>query len=562
MSIDTPSIPPQANGANGYQFTEAPVPTAPIDPVDRAGAFGPPTEWPWSKDDAAPILPEAAPETKAPAGDAEADGHGRSGRKRFALKRRTSPEPKTAQVKQPSKAPKAPKEAKPRRKGEFPRWALFLIVPFFAVYYIAFFAGATIGQAFVLSSEKVVASLPGEHNFELNFATAAVIGGMLEFASVGLMIFSLIVRIEGERGTFIKWFSRGLAAIAVGLNSIGHLWIGDIVGAVIYTLCSAVAFVSAGEMIEFFMRRIQIARGRRLVPRPPYPWKLRLKQPQLVRLAGELFDENPDLELLGSLKAARAKLEAERRETDRIEREMKEQARRDEEIKLIEGLLFEMAFDEFGDERSAKIQVLADGPAETVKRLVAMGDPDAAAARLRARMDRQRDEMTESRARRVAADMAAEKSAEFLPTHAPNSTPNKASKLARLAVRVGLPVGSDSNLNAVPNESPINQPNSAPTRTRKATADSVPNNADSGSRVEPIKSDTAEIVRVTGDEGKDRARAYLLQLLAEGKELPGATWIEREFGIADPQRSKGKIGGDFKKQVLAEYEARLKEAKK
>lgn len=437
-----------------------------------------------------------------------------------------------------SKEPKQAEKAR-SREGTLPRAALFVIVPFFVVYYLAFFSGATIGQAFVLSSEKVTSSLPGEHSFELDFVAAAVIGGMLEFASVGLMIISLIVRIEGERGTIAKTFSYALAFIAVALNCIGHLWIEDVFGAIVFTFCSVVAFVSGGLMIEFFMRQIQIARGRRLVPRPAYPLGLRLKQPQLVRLAGELFDADPKLELLGSLAAARAKIEAERKETERIEREQKTQAARKEEEQLIESLLFEMAFDEYGDETAAKIQVLADGPAATVKHIVEMGDPLAAAHRVRARMNAQREQNANSRIRRIAADVAGEN----LSNPMSNNSVEAGSKFGRIMDRINprKPIESRSN------SEPMNPSNGVSNSSRKSAKNSP---------TDPVESESnpVEEINLSGlgyDERKERARDYLWSLIKNGTpfdELPTGGQIERKFNIATAS-SRGGTGNSIKKQI-------------
>lgn len=515
MNLETPTIPPQVNAANGHEFVAPPAPAAPLNRAE----------------------------------DTEAEqGHGVLGHKKFLRRDRPSPEPK------PAREPKAPKEAKAKEpkpeadandedaKG-FPVWAVILIVPFFTLFYAAFLSVATYGQGLMISSPKVAAMLPSDHTIELDLTNGLIIGGLIEFASIGLLIFSLIVRVQGERGTVPKLFSLVVAGIAIGMNSIGHLWLGDVIGAIIFTFCSLVAFITGTQMVDFFMRQIQRAKGMRVRPKPYYGTGLWWRDRDLVRRAGELFEADEKLDRNSSLALARQQREAERKAEARAEH-----------VELMRELLFETANDEFGDERYAKLQVLADNPDETVEKLMAMGDSTEAAQKLWGRMHDQRQSVSNQRARRIAAELAAE----YDPNSTTTATPNNGSKLSRIAGRIGIGTRPEFKPNNTPNGTPNADPNSTPNSGRMTAAGPVANEAEFDAESVATEADTAELPRVSGDEAKDRARAHIYKLIADNKPLPSGPAIEKEFGIGTVS-SKGGIGNKLKKDVIEEYEKRMKE---
>lgn len=501
MSIDTPTAPPQAETINGRvaPVAEAVATTAQKTPVPEA----------------------AEPE-----------------RRHRWLPRRSAPKPVEG-----NDAPK-PEQAKDkeRREGVLPKAALFAIVPFFTLYYLTFFAGATVGQALVLSSPKVLASLPGDHAITIDFTTAAAIGGALEFASIGLMLFSLIVRIEGERGMVASGISYALAVVAIGLNSIGHLWIGDIFGAIVFTFCSLVAFISGGLMVEFFMRQIQRRRGMRAYAPPRYGVRLWWKDRDLYYRARAFFDEDPDLGLYGSLDAARGAREEERREEAREERR-----------NLLRGLLRDISLEEFGNhEQFAEIYVVSNNPDEIVQNLMDASDSGKVAADIMARMESQRERANLEREQRIAAEIAAE----FAGEPAPNQPHNNGSKIARMGGRigkfVGLESGSNSNANGVPNQGP----NGVSNNGRTGTVEPSSNGLESGANATAGNGDTMSLPRVEdGKKGREAAKAYIARLIAEGMKLPSGREIEEMFEIGT-EYSNGGNGNALKRQVREQMEKR------
>lgn len=146
------------------------------------------------------------------------------------------------------------------------------------------------------------------------FAMALAVA--LELAGVKFAYDAAVARAAGEHAIVPQALSYVVAVVAVGTNVFGHLVMGDVFGAAVFGLFSALAFVAFTIRAEFRRRQADRAAGKAAHPTPAYGVRRWVTQRAVTARAKALAAADPELGLYGSLSAAEAALAAESRRAE------------------------------------------------------------------------------------------------------------------------------------------------------------------------------------------------------------------------------------------------------
>ncbi|MEU6858555.1 hypothetical protein AB0B28_06755 [Glycomyces sp. NPDC046736] len=174
-----------------------------------------------------------------------------------------------------------------------------------AVFYAVCLVAAIFGQSLV--GIAVLGLAPW---FAITLAAA------LELAGVKFAFDAAVARAAGEHAVLPQALSYVLAAIAVGVNIFGHLVMGDVFGAAVFGLFSALAFIAFTIRAEFRRRQADRANGKAAHPTPAYGLGRWVRHHAVTKRAKALAAADPALGLYGSLAAAADAIAAEARRVE------------------------------------------------------------------------------------------------------------------------------------------------------------------------------------------------------------------------------------------------------
>lgn len=224
----------------------------------------------------------------------------------FIETRAAAPAPPVAEA-----APAAPVTDRmtARPTAEAAWWLVLGESPAHAAITGAFYAMCLVGAIFGQT-------LVGTHELHLPLWFAIALAGALELAGVKFAYDAAIARAAGEHAILPQALSYVLAAIAVGVNVFGHLVMGDVFGAAVFGLFSALAFIAFTIRAEFRRRQADRAAGKAAHPTPAYGITRWVTQRAVTKRAKALAAADPMLGLYGSLAAAEAAIATEARRAE------------------------------------------------------------------------------------------------------------------------------------------------------------------------------------------------------------------------------------------------------
>jgi hypothetical protein len=188
-------------------------------------------------------------------------------------------------------------------------WAVLGESPAHAAITGAFYAMCLVGAIFGQT-------LVGLHELHLPLWFAIALAGALELAGVKFAYDAAVARAAGEHAIVPQTLSYVLAAIAVGVNVFGHLVMGDVFGAAVFGLFSALAFIAFTIRAEFRRRQADRAAGKAAHPTPAYGLGRWITDRAVTKRAKALAAADPTLGLYGSLAAAEAAIATEARRAE------------------------------------------------------------------------------------------------------------------------------------------------------------------------------------------------------------------------------------------------------
>ncbi|MCD0442483.1 hypothetical protein LO763_02440 [Glycomyces sp. A-F 0318] len=159
-------------------------------------------------------------------------------------------------------------------------------------------------------------SLVGTAVLGLALWFALTLACALELAGVKFAYDAAVARAAGEHAILPQALSYVLAAIAVGVNIFGHLVMGDVFGAAVFGLFSALAFIAFTIRSEFRRRQADRAAGKAAHPTPAYGLSRWVTNRAVTARAKALAAADPMLGLYGSLAAAEDAIATEARRAE------------------------------------------------------------------------------------------------------------------------------------------------------------------------------------------------------------------------------------------------------
>ncbi|WP_205327536.1 hypothetical protein [Glycomyces sp. YM15] len=425
-----------------------------------------------------------------------------------------------------------------------------------AAFYLVFLGGALYGQYGVYTEL-----------FHLPPYIAGPLSVALELAGVKFAREAAKRRAAGEAGLVMLSIAYAVASIVIGINGVGHWWLGKQAEAIIYGLLSTLAFVSFVSRSEFKKREADRADGRRALTRPMYGIRW-ITNPTLTFRAWQLAGADATLGLHGSLAKAQQQFDAERdakldKEDDRhIEKVLRGFSERDFE----ENPLF------------AEIDYRLASPRKIRMLLRAKVDHDARADRMWAQMEAERERTEQVRQAEIDAETEAERQerisqvrteyrasigAETANESEPNTSRQAEPGLFRKGIRkLGL-AKTETPPDAAPKTARGRAVVAEPKTLELPVQTPVPTSKTSGPKksretayepVIPVEVSESEIAGMTFQEAEQAAIAWLAAELKAGGE-PSARFVEIRFGF---ENSKGKKGPQLISKARTQIESEVK----
>lgn len=431
--------------------------------------------------------------------------------------------------------------------------AIMLIIALGTVFYLVFYSLATFGQGLMLSHPRVAAMLSEHVDIDLTLEVGMIIGGTLEFASIFFLAISIIQRILGDRAAGTTIASWAFAIMSIGVNTIGHAWLGDPFGALLFGLFSVTAFLGAALLSELMVRQIQRKRGIRDYTPPRLGYRLWRNDFDLWMRTREAYRAKPALKKQGALQHARDERETERR-----------QATREQQREQLRELLRQNALDKYPNHPLiAGIEIATTPEDEVLDIMMARANANEIVAEIEALKtlakqelaDRMRSERTAEKRAELAAEVAVIRGEPVAESTA-KSGPEKPGFAKRAAARVGSFLGAESTPNTAEHATP-----SDTMQLPKIDPDAVPGKRPKkGCEYVPIIPVDIDLTGMNKEQRTEAAERWLDKELEEGGDVTG-TFVESKFNLGSDY-SKGGTGGTMIRKVRNRLTEQAKEGVK